>query len=313
MTLLTPSTIEERSARAARDELVDRIARAASGEERIEVMDGLMLRHASAPVELGPGVSFPAVCVIAQGSKETTLGENRYAYDASHYLITTTELPITSRIVEASPDRPYLGIVLRLDPSLVSSVMVEAGHLASQGKEAVSSFNVSPLDFGLLDAVVRYVRLLEAPGEASFLLPHIKREIVYRLLTSEQGDRLRHIAILGGTRHRIVEAISRIRQDFDKPMRVADIAREFGMSVSSFHAHFKAVTAMSPLEFQKQLRLQEARKLMLGDDLDATSAGLQVGYRDASQFTREYKRLFGEPPMRDIVRLRDAMLESAVM
>lgn len=298
------NVIGERRAQAARAELIDRIAHAVPVDGRFEVMDGLLLRRASAPVELGHGVSFPALCVIAQGSKETSLGDRLYQYDASHYLITTTELPIASRIVEASAAQPYLGVVLRLDPVLVSSVMVEAGHPVSHDTPGVSSFNVSQLDSALLDAVVRLIQLLDAPDEARFLAPLVNREIVYRLLVGEQGSRLRHVAILGGTSHRIVEAIDRIRRDFAKPMRIADIAREFGMSVSSFHSHFKSVTAMSPLEFQKQLRLQEARKLMLGEEFDAAGAGAHVGYRDASQFTREYKRLFGAPPMRDVARLR---------
>ena len=160
--------------------------------------------------------------------------------------------------------------------------------------------------------MVRLVRLLDSPAdEARFLAPLVTREIVYRLLMGAQGDRLRQIAVLGGHSHRIAEAIERLRKDFDQPLRIEDIARELGMSVSGFHHHFRAVTAMSPLQFQKQLRLQEARRLMLGEDLDAASAGYRVGYGDASHFTREYKRLFGAPPMRDVERLREAAMESA--
>lgn len=305
------SGCEGQRTRADRKELVERIMRAIPDDGRVEVLGGLVLRRASAPIDLGHGVSFPALCVIAQGSKETSLGANHYRYDVSHYLITTTELPITSRITEASEGRPYLGVILRLDPALVSSVMVEAGHPASHDRAGVSSFNVSPLDSELLDAVVRLVRLLDTPDEARFLAPLIKREIVYRLLMGEQGGRLRHVAVLGGTSHRIVEAIEHIRTNFDQPMRVDDLARRFGMSVSGFHHHFKAVTAMTPLQFQKQLRLQEARRLMLGEGHDATTAGFHVGYDDASHFNREYKRLFGEPPMRDVTRMRGAVMEPA--
>jgi AraC-like DNA-binding protein len=169
----------------------------------------------------------------------------------------------------------------------------------------VRAINVSSLDAGLLDAVVRLVRLLDTPTEAPFLAPLITREIVYRLLMGEQGDRLRHIAVLGGYTPPIARAIERLRKDFDQPFRIEDIARELGMSVSGFHHHFKAVTAMSPLQFQKQMRLQEARRLMLGEHLDAASAGYRVGYDDASHFNREYKSLFGLPPMRDVERLRE--------
>jgi AraC-like DNA-binding protein len=168
------------------------------------------------------------------------------------------------------------------------------------------------LEASLLDAVVRLVRLLDTPAEAPFLAPLITREIVYRLLVGEQGDRLTHIALQGGQTHRIAKAIQQLRKEFDQPLRIDDIAQELAMSTSSFHHHFKAVTAMSPLQFQKQIRLQEARRLMLGEDLDAASAGYRVGYSDASHFNREYKRLFGLPPLRDVERLREAARESAV-
>ena len=313
MDLMNPpqSEREAHKAQANRDELGERIARAIRKDGTVELLEGLQLRCASSPTELGHGVSYPALCVIAQGSKEILLGDNHYRYDPAHYLITTAALPITSRIIEASEERPYLGLVLRLDPTLVGSVMVEAGHPAPRGHAAVKAIDVSPLEVGLLDAVVRLVRLLGSPTEAHFLAPLVKREIVYRLLRGEQGGRLHHIAALGGYTHRIIEAIERLRTEFDQPLRIEDIARELGMSVSGFHHHFKAVTAMTPLQFQKQLRLQEARRLMLGEDHDAASAGYRVGYGDASHFTREYKRLFGAPPVRDLERLREGARESA--
>jgi AraC-like DNA-binding protein len=303
---------EAHGAQANRDELVERIVRAVREDGTIEPVNGLRLRRASSPTELGHGMSYPCFCVIAQGSKEILLGEDHYRYDPAHYLVATASLPIAGRIIEASEERPYLGLVLRLDPTLVGSVMVEAGHLAPRGYSAVKAIDVSPLDAGLLDAVVRLVRLVDSPAEARFLAPLVKREIVYRLLMGKQAGRLHHVAALGGSAHRIVRAIERLREDFDRPLRIEDIARELGMSVSGFHHHFKVVTAMSPLQFQKQLRLQEARRLMLGEDLDAASAGYRVGYGDASHFTREYKRLFGAPPARDAERLREeAATESA--
>src|SRR5918911_3248242 len=175
------SAREAHRAQASRDELVERIARAIRKDGTIEPLEGLRLRRASSPTELGHGVSYPALCVIAQGSKEILLGEDRYRYDLAHYLITTAALPITSRITEASEERPYLGLVLRLDPTLVGSVMVEAGHPAPRGQAAVRAIDVSPLDASLLDAVVRLVRLLDSPTEARFLAPLVTREIVYRL------------------------------------------------------------------------------------------------------------------------------------
>ncbi|MCC6628876.1 MAG: AraC family transcriptional regulator [Chloroflexi bacterium] len=307
-----PVLAEAHGARAGHDELVERIARAVRDDGTATPLDGLKLHRAAAPTELGHGVTSPVFCVIAQGSKEVLLGERRYRYDPDHYLIATAALPIAGRITEASPERPYLGLVLRLDPALVSSVMVEAGH-PPRGQAAVPAIDVSPLNAGLLDAVLRLVRLLDAPADAPFLAPLITREIVYRLLRGEQGDRLGQVAVLGGAAHRIAEAVARLRHDFDRPLQIEALARELGMSVSSFHQHFKAVTALSPLQYQKQLRLQEARRLMLGEQLDAADAGYRVGYDSASQFSREYKRLFGAPPLRDVGRLRDAAWESTAV
>jgi AraC-like DNA-binding protein len=298
-------------AQANRDELTERIAQAIRHDGTIEPLKGLYFNRASSPSECIHSVSIPAFCVIAQGSKEVLLGSDRYQYDPMHYLLATVELPIVSQILEASKAQPYLSLRLDLDPTLVGSVMVEAGYPSSRSRADAKAIDVSPLDANLLDAVVRLVRLLDSPAEAHVLAPLIKREIIYRLLMGEQGNRLRHIAVLGGYTHHIARAVERLRKDFNQPLRIESIARELGMSVSGFHHHFKSVTAMSPLQFQKQLRLQEARRLMLGQNLDATSAAYRVGYDDASHFNREYKRLFGAPPMRDVERLREAVRETA--
>jgi AraC-like DNA-binding protein len=306
MDTMSPKPLEREADReqANRDELVERITRAVHEDGRVEPLKGLHLNRFSSLMKLHT-VSNPCFCVIAQGSKEVFLGNERYQYDPAHYLLFTAELPVMSQVIEASPAQPYLSFRLDLDPTLVGSVMVETGHPSPQNRADVRAISVSSLDANLLDAVVRLVRLLDTPAEAPFLAPLITREIVYRLLMGEQSDRLRHIAVLGGHAHRIVRAIERLRKDFDQSLRIDDIAQELGMSTSSFHHHFKAVTAMSPLQFQKRLRLQEARRLMLGEDLDATSAAFYVGYGDASHFNREYKRFFGLPPMRDVERLRE--------
>lgn len=289
---------------AYRDELAERIARAVPQDGTVEPLAGLHLFRSSTPSELLHGVSKPSLCVIAQGSKQVVLGESIYRYDPAHYLLATVELPVVGQILEASKEQPYLSLRLDLDPALVGSVMVEAGHLASRYPDDVRAMDVSSLDANLLDTVVRLVRLLDSPAEARILRPLITRELVYRLLMGEQGNRLRHMALLGGHTDLIAEAIERLRRNFDRPLRIEALAKEVGMSVSGFHHHFKAVTAMSPLQFQKQIRLQEARRIMLGEHLDAASAGYRVGYEDASQFSREYKRLFGQPPLRDVERLR---------
>src|ERR671916_42111 len=288
---------ETQRAQAGRDELAERVARAVGEDRAVEAPGGLRLLRQSSPTPKEHGVSSPAFCVIAQGSKEVLLGDDCYRYDANHYLITAAALPTATRVTGASVERPYLGVVLGLDPALVGSVMVEAGHPAPGEKAAVRAFDVSPLDAGLLEAVVRLVALLDAPAdEARFLRPLLTREIVFRLLKGEQGDRLRQTVALGGHAHRIAGALERLRRDFDRPLRVEDVARE---------------AAMSPLQFQKRMRLQAARRLMLGEDLDAGSAGRHVGYSDASQFSREYKRLFGAPPARDAERLRETAVLGA--
>jgi AraC-like DNA-binding protein len=292
---------------AYQEELAERIARALPEDGAVEPLKGLRLNRYSIPTGPLHGVSKPSFCVIAQGSKEVLLGDSRYRYDPAHYLLATVELPVVGQVIEASAQRPYLSLRLDLDPALVGSVMVEAGHLSSRNGGDVRAIDVSPLDAELLDATVRLARLLDSPAEERVLRPLITREIVYRLLMGEQGNRLRHLALLGGHTDRITEAVERLRRDFNQPLRIDSLARELGMSVSGFHHHFKAVTAMSPLQFQKQLRLQEARRIMLGESLDAASAGYRVGYDDASQFSREYKRLFGQPPMRDVERLREAV------
>jgi AraC-like DNA-binding protein len=277
----------------------------------IQPLEGLFLARASVPLKRVPSVVKPSFCVIAQGSKEVLVGTHRYRYDPSHYLIATLELPRISQILEASPEQPYLSFRLVLDPVLVSSVMVEtAGKLPEDDGDTIA-VDVSPLDVDLQDAVVRLVRLLDSPSESPVLIPLIAREIAYRLLMGKQGARLRHLAAPSGNSPLIARAVERLRQGFDQQLRIDDLASELGVSASSLHHHFKAVTAMSPLQFQKQLRLQEARRLMLGEDLDAASAAFQVGYRDASQFNREYKSFFGDPPMRDVQRLRGKTLENA--
>jgi AraC-like DNA-binding protein len=302
---IVTSERDARRIQADQEELADRIARATPGDCTVEVQPGLHFRRCSRPTEPLHGFSKPSFCVIAQGSKELVVGDDRFRYDPAHYMISTVELPMIGQVVEASPERPYLGFWLALDPSVVTSVMVESGVVQRGDGIGVKSIDVSALDASLLDATLRLVRLVDVPAEYHVLAPLVIREIVYRLLNGAQASRMRHLATFGGHAHRMVRAVEKLRKNFNKPLRIDEVARELGMSVSGFHAHFRAVTAMSPLQFQKQLRLQEARRLMLSEDLDAAEAGYRVGYEDASHFSREYKRQFGEPPMRDVERLRE--------
>jgi AraC-like DNA-binding protein len=291
--------------RLHQDELAARISRALPHDGMIEIQPGLHFGRFSHPTGLVYMSLPPSFCVIAQGVKDVLVGSNSFRYDPAHYLTTTLELPLSGMVVEASPERPYLSLRLVLDSSVVTSMMVESGDLLQSGEGSVTAVDVSPLDADLLDASLRLVRLAETPNEYRVLAPLVTREIIYRLLMGAQGSRLRHLAKFGGQAHRIARAIATIRENFNKTLRVDDMARLLHMSVSGFHAHFKAVTAMSPLQFQKQLRLQEARRLMLSENLDAGQTAFRVGYDDPSQFNREYKRQFGEPPSRDVGRLRN--------
>jgi AraC-like DNA-binding protein len=295
---------EAQRTQSNREELVERIARVLPADGTLDVSASLRLARSSKPTEPIHSLYQPAFCVVAQGRKQALLGEEVFRYDPGQYLIYTVDLPLTFQVKEASQERPYLGVRLNLDPSLVASVMMESGLEPKKGDGSLKAMDVSPLDANLLDAVVRLIRLVDAPVESRLLAPLIVREIVFRLLVSGQGARLSHLLTAGKDTQRITKAIGHLRENFDQQLRMDDLAHELGMSVSGFHHHFKSVTAMSPLQFQKQIRLQEARRLMLGEDLDAASAGYRVGYEDPAYFSREYKKLFGAPPQRDIAQLR---------
>jgi AraC-like DNA-binding protein len=290
---------------ASREELVERIGRTIRQDGSAQPLPGLHLFRHSIPLEQVYSLVEPSVCVVAQGSKEFLLGESRYRYDPFHYLLVTVDLPYVGQILEASKEHPFLCLRLDLAPTLVGEILVEAGHVSPRTHAEVRAITVSPVDGSLLDAMVRVARLLDAPDEARVLLPLVTREIIYRLLKGEQGDRLRHLALLGGYTPSIARAVERLRQDFDQPLRIEQLAYELGMSVSGLQHHFKAVTALSPSQFQKRLRLLEARRLLLGENIDAKGAAYRVGYQDTSHFNREYKSLFGVPPMRDVQRLRE--------
>jgi AraC-like DNA-binding protein len=287
-----------------REELVERIGRIASEDGALEVFPGFFLARSSKQTESVHSIYQPAFCMVVQGGKRALLGEEVFWYDPGHYLIYTVDLPLVFQVEEASKEKPYLGFRLNLDPALVASVIMESGIETKKSDATVKAIDVSATSADLLDAVVRLIRLLETPNELKVLAPLLMREIVYRLLIGGQGARLSHLFASAGDTHRISKAIGHLREHFDEPLRVEEVAHKFGMSVSGFHHHFKSVTAMSPLQFQKQIRLQEARRLMLGDDLDAANAGFRVGYEDPSYFSRDYKKLFGAPPQRDIARLR---------
>jgi AraC-like DNA-binding protein len=251
-------------------------------------------------------VCEPALGVIAQGRKRVMLAGEDYFYDPAHCLLVSVDLPIATQVVSASPESPYLSLAIHLDLAQVAELLIDADVPSLEGALPSRGMAVTAIDPPLLDAVLRLLRLLENPRDAAVLAPLFLREIAYRVLTGEQGPRLRQIVAQGGPANRIAQAIDWLKHNYARPFRIETVARAAHMSPSALHHHFKAVTAMSPLQYQKQLRLEQARRLMLGEGLDAAEAGHRVGYESSSQFSREYRRLFGQPPRRDLISLRMA-------
>jgi AraC-like DNA-binding protein len=258
------------------------------------------------PTEPMHALHEPALCIIVQGRKQVMLGNQVYRYDRSQYLVVSVDLPVVGQVIDATVEQPYLCVRLNLDRVLLGSILLEAGVDEEAGNGAGPGLTLNPAAPELLDATLRMVRLLETPRDIAMLAPLAEREILYRLMTGEQAARLRQIATGESRLQQVNRAIGWIKRNYDKAFSVETLAQEARMSPSALHQHFKAVTAMSPLQYQKQLRLQEARRLILGTALDAASAGFRVGYDSPSQFSREYRRLFGAPPLRDAARLRGA-------
>ena len=249
-------------------------------------------------------VSTPMLAIVVQGKKGAALGEEIYRYGEAQYLVVSVDQPISGFIIEATPDRPFLGFKMDLDPrELCEIIAVHPTAIAGKKETSVRGFFVSTADISLLDCALRLIRLLDTPQDIPILAPMMIREISYRLLIGEQSEAVRQIATSGSNMQRIAAVIQTIKVDFTKPMRVAALAEQASMSPSSFHHHFKQVTSMSPLQYQKQLRLLEARRLMLAENYNAITAADQVGYESPSQFSREYAQLFGAPPIQDIERL----------
>lgn len=299
--------LQKKRMRLNREELIERLTRIAPENSLLEVYPGIFIYQSSKPTESDISVLKPAFCFIAQGSKDVLLNDELFHYDSGHYLISTLDLPVKSNVVEASREKPYLTLRIDLDPAMVASVMMESKTEVKKSGSKVKAMDVSPVDADLLDAVVRLVKLLDTPDEMELFAPPLIREIIYRLLKGRQGERLSLLVTSEGDTRRISSAVKQLRENIDQPLKIESLARELGMSVSGFHNHFKSVTAMSPLQFQKQMRLQEARRLMIAENMDVATASLRVGYEDPSYFSREYKKLFGTPPHRDVARLRGSL------
>jgi len=297
--------IENKGLEVALEALRESIARWTDRSDLYETgIPSLSLHQRREP---SPPISImyePRICVVAQGAKRVMLGDETYVYDTRHFLVTSVDLPTFVQIIKASPEKPYLGLVLKLDQREISQLMVDSNLPPPHPQQSSRGMATGEVTLPLLTAFQRLIDLLDEPKDIPILAPIIQREISYRLLIGDQGVRLRQMASVGSQSQQIARAIDWLKGNFTQPLRIDDLATQVNMSTSTFHHHFRSLTAMSPLQYQKWLRLNEARRLMLTDRLDAATAAFQVGYESPSQFSREYSRLFGDSPLRDISNLR---------
>ncbi len=299
--------IREMSGIATRQqELSARVARLAPFDGTHQsLLPSLALTRSSAPTLRMPTVYQPCLGIVVQGRKRALLNDEVFHYDALNYLVVSVTLPGMSQVLEATPEHPYLSLRLNLDLEEIARLVLELGDRGPSPAAADRGLFVARLDESLLDAVLRMVKLLDTPEDIAVLAPVVQREIYYRILRGELGYRLVDLAQCEGGNHRIVRAIEWLKQNYAVPLRIEALADAVHMSQSALHHRFKAVTAMSPLQYQKHLRLHEARRMMFADGIESATAGHRVGYESASQFSREYRRLFGAPPRSEIARLRE--------
>lgn len=277
-----------------------------SGQDGVfeTVIPSLFIIRRSNVTEPIHSVYKPAFCFIAQGSKEIFLAQERFEYGPSDYLISSMKLPVVGQIIQASSDAPYLSLKLEMTQNQILEVLQDADIQFAQKENAARAMFVGQIESSILDALLRLVRLVEQPYDIPYLAPIYTKEILYKLLQGQYGAALAQIAMEGSSTYRIRDAIDFIIANFDKSLRIEELAETAGMGISTFHRHFKEVTAMSPIQFQKRLRLQEARHLLLSESADAADVAFRLGYESASQFSREYVRMFGFPPREDTNRLR---------
>jgi AraC-like DNA-binding protein len=296
---------EQNSMDGALDALAKSIARWTDKDGlHVTAISALSLSRRDASTEPTSYMYEPSICVIAQGAKRVLLGDDTYVLDVHHFLLTSVDLPTVVQIIQASREQPYLGLILNLDRREMSQLMTDSNLPPPRAQQSNRGMSTGEVTLPLLSACQRLIDLLAAPQDIPILAPVIQREIVYRLLVGDQGARLRQIVSAGSQSHQIAQAIEWLKRHYTRPLRIDDLAAQAHMSPSTFHHHFRALTAMSPLQYQKWLRLNEARRLMLTERLEVATAAFQVGYESPSQFSREYSRLFGAPPLRDITYLR---------
>ncbi|SFA75296.1 AraC-type DNA-binding protein [Rhizobium sp. NFR07] len=279
-------------------------------EELDTPIEGLTLVRRAHPIPPTPYLYEPSLAMIVQGAKHVVLGDASLWYDESQFLLTAMNLPTITRVVEATPERPYLSMVLKLDLTVAREIMAEIDLDGSDAGNG-TAMAIGPATPELFDGVERLIGLLDRPKEIPVMSGLIRRELLFRVLTSPTGERLRQIVRIGTDGDRVARAISWLRENYAAPLKVADLADHCNMGVSTLHHHFRLMTAMSPLQFQKNLRLHEARRIMMCDNLDAASAAIEVGYESVTQFNREYRRMFGAPPIRHVRSLRTNTLPVA--
>lgn len=276
--------------------------------EGLNVLDtaipGLTLHRWETPTEPTSYILEQSICLIAQGTKRVLLGEDEYTYDPNGFLLTSLGLPLVANIIEASQEKPYLGLTMALDQRAIAQLMMDSDLPQPRTGQTHRGMAIGEVTLPMLKTFQRLLDLLNRPEDTPILAPLIQKEIMYYLLIGDQGPRLRQVVASGSRGNQIAKAIDWMRNNFTQKLRIDDLAADTGMSTSTFHHHFRALTAMSPLQFQKNLRLNEARSLMLTERMDAATAAFEVGYESPSQFNREYSRRFGAPPLRDIQKLR---------
>ena len=306
------ATLKADAARGLRTELARKIASIIGNEEnRITEIAGVILHRRTSPTPPCRTTYHPGVIVVAQGSKQATLGQTSFIYNESRFLLTAVDLPIVSWVAEATEKVPCLVLSLKLDMAMVRELLgLEEIHVAQAPSDS-PAMSIGETTPEFLNACCRLLDLLDSPEDIPFLSGLIQREIIYRILRGPEGARLRAVATLGDQSHRTAKAVAWITANYANPLHVEELAQIASMGVSTLHHHFRMLTAMSPLQYQKQLRLQSARSLMLNNGLDAASAAFEVGYESATQFNREYSRFFGQPPMRDIKNLRETSVVAA--
>ncbi|MBR0696113.1 AraC family transcriptional regulator [Bradyrhizobium lablabi] len=292
----------------AHREMAAIIARFAVRDETCATaIPGLYFNRRSSPSQPIHTAQWPCFAMVAQGAKSLQLANEAYEYGVGDYLVVALDLPVASRVTQASPDLPHLGLGMEINPERLREVMERIGSSVPKGAAGeMRGVTVNHADSDLVDASVRLLRLLDRPADIAVLAPLIEQEILYRLLSGPAGPRLIQVAMMETPGNRIAQAVAWLKKNYARPLRIEDLAEHVGMSVSSLHHHFKAMTAMTPMQYQKQLRLHEARRLMLMERLDVGSAGYSVGYQSPSQFSREYSRLYGISPFRDVSAARAA-------